>query len=176
MTNFAVWTFVQLKRTILEEIVENHSKSLPCPLQEPTKCRLIKTGHPSGLLPECFIQPVFLFHYIKAGLFQELHLQENLLMQNWWKSQIFFTWPHQLYRGSVQLWKVTTVETVLLKIIFKIIYFCCTEFCTEWPKELNSDEKIEKHFPIQIISSDYLHSSPTIRDAKARIVTLQVCE
>nr|CAG4647206.1 EOG090X09BG [Megafenestra aurita]SVE92503.1 EOG090X09BG [Megafenestra aurita] len=48
------------------------------------------------------------------------------------------------------------------------------KFCTEWPKELNSDEKIEKHFPIQIISSDYLHSSPTIRDAKARIVTLQV--
>nr|CAG4649490.1 EOG090X09BG [Scapholeberis mucronata]SVE93732.1 EOG090X09BG [Scapholeberis mucronata] len=48
------------------------------------------------------------------------------------------------------------------------------KFCTEWPKELDSDEKIEKHFPIQITTSDYLHSSPTIRDARARIVTLEV--
>nr|SVE78974.1 EOG090X09BG [Daphnia lumholtzi] len=48
------------------------------------------------------------------------------------------------------------------------------KFCTEWPKELDTDEKIDHHFPIQITTSDYLHSSPTIRDAKARIVTLQV--
>nr|SVE79603.1 EOG090X09BG [Daphnia magna] len=48
------------------------------------------------------------------------------------------------------------------------------KFCTEWPKELNTDEKIDHHFPIQITTSDYLHSSPTIRDARARIVTLQV--
>nr|SVE91877.1 EOG090X09BG [Daphnia sinensis] len=48
------------------------------------------------------------------------------------------------------------------------------KFCTEWPKELDTDEKIDHHFPIQITTSDYLHSSPTIRDARARIVTLQV--
>ncbi|EFX66309.1 hypothetical protein DAPPUDRAFT_302746 [Daphnia pulex] len=48
------------------------------------------------------------------------------------------------------------------------------KFCTEWPKELNTNEKIENHFPITITTSDYLHSSPSLRDARARIVTLQL--
>lgn len=48
------------------------------------------------------------------------------------------------------------------------------KFCTPWPKALDSDEKCEKHFPIEVISSDYCHSSPTIRDPLARIVTLKI--
>lgn len=47
------------------------------------------------------------------------------------------------------------------------------KFCTPWPKNLNTQEKIEKLFPIEIISSDYCHSSPTIRDPLARIVTIK---
>nr|CAG4637908.1 EOG090X09BG [Chydorus sphaericus] len=48
------------------------------------------------------------------------------------------------------------------------------KFCTEWPKNLDTEEKIDKLFPVQIITSDYCHSSPTIRDVRARIVTLQI--
>jgi len=48
------------------------------------------------------------------------------------------------------------------------------QFCTEWPNNLETEEKIDNHFPIQITTSDYCHSSPSIRDARTRIVTLQV--
>nr|CAG4641847.1 EOG090X09BG [Eurycercus lamellatus] len=48
------------------------------------------------------------------------------------------------------------------------------KFCTEWPKNLDSEEKIQTHFPICISTSDYCHSSPTIRDVRSRIVTIEV--
>ncbi|XP_046446923.1 28S ribosomal protein S35, mitochondrial-like, partial [Daphnia pulex] len=48
------------------------------------------------------------------------------------------------------------------------------KICTEWPKELDTNEKIENHLPITITTSDYLHSSPSLRDARSIIVTLQV--
>ncbi|XP_054720995.1 28S ribosomal protein S35, mitochondrial-like isoform X2 [Uloborus diversus] len=48
------------------------------------------------------------------------------------------------------------------------------KFCTEWPKGLETEEDYDKHFPVEIITSDYCHSSPTIRDERSRIVTLKV--
>lgn len=48
------------------------------------------------------------------------------------------------------------------------------QFCTEWPKLLNSEEAIEKHYPLEVITSDYCHASPSIRNPLARIVTLRV--
>ncbi|XP_026762123.1 28S ribosomal protein S35, mitochondrial [Galleria mellonella] len=48
------------------------------------------------------------------------------------------------------------------------------QFCTEWPKLLNSEEAIENHYPVEIITSDYCHASPSIRNPLARIVTLRV--
>lgn len=48
------------------------------------------------------------------------------------------------------------------------------KFCTKWPKELKTEEACERHFPTQIITSDYCYSSPTIRDPLARIVSLKV--
>lgn len=48
------------------------------------------------------------------------------------------------------------------------------QFCTEWPKALNSEEAIEKHYPLEVITSDYCHASPTIRNPLARIVNLRV--
>lgn len=47
-------------------------------------------------------------------------------------------------------------------------------FCTPWPAGLETDEKCEEHFPVEVIDSDYCHSSPSIRDARSRIVTLRV--
>lgn len=48
------------------------------------------------------------------------------------------------------------------------------KFCTKWPELLNSDEAIEKHYPLEIITSDYCHASPSIRNPLARIVTLRI--
>uniref|UniRef100_A0A8C6ADM5 28S ribosomal protein S35, mitochondrial-like n=1 Tax=Marmota marmota marmota TaxID=9994 RepID=A0A8C6ADM5_MARMA len=39
---------------------------------------------------------------------------------------------------------------------------------------LDSDEKCEKHFPIEIDTADYVSSGPSIRNPKARVVTLRV--
>lgn len=48
------------------------------------------------------------------------------------------------------------------------------KYCTEWPKLLNSEEAIEKHYPLEIITSDYCHASPTIRNPLSRIVILRI--
>ncbi|KAL0103557.1 hypothetical protein PUN28_017668 [Cardiocondyla obscurior] len=48
------------------------------------------------------------------------------------------------------------------------------QFCTEWPVGLETEEKCVKHFPIEIITSDYCYSSPSIRDPLSRIVSLRV--
>ncbi|XP_015445529.1 28S ribosomal protein S35, mitochondrial isoform X3 [Pteropus alecto] len=50
------------------------------------------------------------------------------------------------------------------------------DFCTEWPAALDSDEKCEKHFPIEIDTADYVSSGPSIRNPKARVVTLRKTE
>ena len=49
-----------------------------------------------------------------------------------------------------------------------------SKFCTEWPKGLETEEDIEKHFPITVTSSDYLNSSSSIRDRRARIVQVKL--
>ncbi|CAH2209058.1 jg24222, partial [Pararge aegeria aegeria] len=48
------------------------------------------------------------------------------------------------------------------------------KFCTEWPKLLNSEEAIEKHYPLEVITSDYCHASPTIRNPLSRVVILRI--
>ncbi|XP_068240748.1 small ribosomal subunit protein mS35 [Palaemon carinicauda] len=48
------------------------------------------------------------------------------------------------------------------------------KFCTAWPANLETPEKQEKHFPVTVQRSSYLHSSPNIRDSKARIVTYKL--
>lgn len=63
----------------------------------------------------------------------------------------------------------------MTKWINKCDSFLVPEFCTPWPAGLETVTKQEKHFPVTTSKSSYLHSSPTIRDDKARIVTLKVC-
>lgn len=48
------------------------------------------------------------------------------------------------------------------------------KFCSQWPKGLETEEKMQAHFPINIITSDYCHGLPTIRNPLARIVTMKV--
>lgn len=51
-----------------------------------------------------------------------------------------------------------------------------SDFCTEWPSALDSDEKCLQHFPIEIGTSDYVSAGPSLRNPKARVVTLKVSE
>ncbi|KAJ6622855.1 28S ribosomal protein S35, mitochondrial [Pseudolycoriella hygida] len=48
------------------------------------------------------------------------------------------------------------------------------KFCTPWPSGLENDEKIAQHFPIDIITSDYCHALPTIRNPLSRIVSMKM--
>lgn len=48
------------------------------------------------------------------------------------------------------------------------------QFCTKWPEALDTDEKCKNYFPLEVSSSDYCHSSPTIRDPLSRIITLKI--
>lgn len=48
------------------------------------------------------------------------------------------------------------------------------QFCTPWPKGLETPEKMKQHFPVDYISSDYCHALPTIRNPLSRIVTIQL--
>ncbi|XP_074605069.1 mitochondrial ribosomal protein S35 [Brevipalpus obovatus] len=47
------------------------------------------------------------------------------------------------------------------------------KFCSPWPEGLDTDEKIDAHFPLKITTSDYCHASPTIRDPRARVVEIK---
>ena len=46
--------------------------------------------------------------------------------------------------------------------------------CTQWPAGLPDDDAIRHHFPVQVESSDYLFSGPSIRDERARVVSFKV--
>ncbi|XP_021237739.1 28S ribosomal protein S35, mitochondrial [Numida meleagris] len=48
------------------------------------------------------------------------------------------------------------------------------DFCTEWPSALDSDEQCEQHFPVEIETVDYVSAGVSIRNPKARTVTLRV--
>lgn len=50
----------------------------------------------------------------------------------------------------------------------------CSEFCTEWPSALDSDDKCMKYVPIQIQSKEFVSAGPSLRNPDARIVTLKV--
>ncbi|KAK7497251.1 hypothetical protein BaRGS_00011545 [Batillaria attramentaria] len=48
------------------------------------------------------------------------------------------------------------------------------EFCTEWPAGLETDQACQKHFPVEVETSDYCFSGPSIRDPRARTITVKV--
>ncbi|CAH8603964.1 unnamed protein product [Heterobilharzia americana] len=48
------------------------------------------------------------------------------------------------------------------------------KYCTVWPSGLDSDEKIEKYYPLEVVSHSYVFTSTNIRDPRSRMVTLQI--
>ena len=55
----------------------------------------------------------------------------------------------------------------------KVIFYLNLEFCTDWPEKLDSETQKDL-FPIEITTSTYIYDGPSIRDDRARKVTLQV--
>jgi len=47
------------------------------------------------------------------------------------------------------------------------------KFCTPWPQGLETEADTSEHFPLTVITSDYLNSSSSIRDRRARVVTFR---
>lgn len=48
------------------------------------------------------------------------------------------------------------------------------KFCTKWPEALKTDEDCRKHFPLSILTKDFVFSGPSIRWPEARIVELSL--
>lgn len=48
------------------------------------------------------------------------------------------------------------------------------KFCTPWPAGLETNEQMEEHLPVQVITSDYCHGLPTVRNPLSRIVTIKL--
>ncbi|KAH8398733.1 hypothetical protein KR222_001746, partial [Zaprionus bogoriensis] len=48
------------------------------------------------------------------------------------------------------------------------------KFCTPWPKGLETEAKYKRHFPIEVLTTDYCHSLPTVRHPEARRVTVSL--
>ena len=55
---------------------------------------------------------------------------------------------------------------------------CCfyvfVEFCSKWPEGLETDDSCEKHFPVEVITRDYVRDGASIRDQRSRVVTIKV--
>lgn len=47
-------------------------------------------------------------------------------------------------------------------------------FCTPWPKGLETEAKWQRHFPVEVTTTDFCHSLPTIRNPEARRVTISL--
>lgn len=81
--------------------------------------------------------------------------------------------PHPKKYGNAELMKIPNFLHLTPPAI-KAHCNAIKKFCTEWPKDLETDEACQKYFPIDIITSDYCYSSPSIREPLARIASLKV--
>ncbi|VDL94585.1 unnamed protein product [Schistocephalus solidus] len=49
-----------------------------------------------------------------------------------------------------------------------------SEFTTKWPEGLKTDSAVTKHYPLEVVYRTFLNSAPSIRDRRARFVTLRI--
>lgn len=119
--------------------------------------------------------------------YEEMSFDENW-QAHWPVAQIFH--PHivpfplrQGYKDPKGIHPSKYANTELMKIpnflhltppVVKKHCEALKKFCTEWPKELNTDKECATYFPVELITSDYCYSSPTIREPLARIVSLRI--
>uniref|UniRef100_A0A5K3FRE3 MRP-S28 domain-containing protein n=1 Tax=Mesocestoides corti TaxID=53468 RepID=A0A5K3FRE3_MESCO len=48
------------------------------------------------------------------------------------------------------------------------------KFTTKWPSGLKSDEDVDKHYPVEVVTRAFVNSAPSIRDRRARRVSIRV--
>ncbi|BHF81879.1 28S ribosomal protein S35, mitochondrial [Sparganum proliferum] len=48
------------------------------------------------------------------------------------------------------------------------------KFTTKWPEGLKTENDVVKHYPLEVVYRTFLNSAPSIRDRRARFVTLRV--
>ncbi|TPP63702.1 28S ribosomal protein S35 [Fasciola gigantica] len=75
--------------------------------------------------------------------------------------------------GNAELMKIPNFLH-LTKAHIKMHCEALKKFCTVWPRGLNSPQEIEKHYPLEVVRRSYLFSAPSLRDPRARIVTIKV--
>ena len=49
-----------------------------------------------------------------------------------------------------------------------------SDFCTEWPEGLDTDEQCHQHFPLESVTSDYVFAGPSLTDDRARLASIKV--
>jgi small subunit ribosomal protein S35 len=155
---------------------------------------LIRTGPPRGQLPVLSNGLLYLFLFAKEGskcvfaIFLKSSHIVFVLFQNSEQSGI----PPSKY-ANLELMKIPNFlhlspphikkHCAALKSRMPDIYvfFVClltviviVEFCTEWPKGLETDEKCYEHFPLEVITSDYVVDNLSVRDSRARLVQFKV--
>jgi len=59
-------------------------------------------------------------------------------------------------------------------LLFIIIISFHVDLCTDWPEGLVTDDDCNKHFPVEVTTRDYVVDSASIRDPRARPVTVKV--
>ncbi|XP_045197303.2 28S ribosomal protein S35, mitochondrial-like [Mercenaria mercenaria] len=47
------------------------------------------------------------------------------------------------------------------------------KFCTPWPEELKTEKDMDFHFPVEVITEDFCFAGPSVRDPRARVVTMK---
>ncbi|KAL5107117.1 28S ribosomal protein S35 mitochondrial [Taenia crassiceps] len=48
------------------------------------------------------------------------------------------------------------------------------KFTTKWPSGLCTDEDVDRHYPVEVVTHSFTNSAPSIRDKRARRVTIRV--
>ncbi|XP_078529878.1 small ribosomal subunit protein mS35 [Lissotriton helveticus] len=75
--------------------------------------------------------------------------------------------------GNLELMKIPNFLH-LTPVAIKKHCAALKDFCTEWPAALDTDAKCEQHFPIETETVDYISAGTSLRNPKARVVTLRV--
>ncbi|KAL5970713.1 28S ribosomal protein S35 mitochondrial, partial [Taenia solium] len=48
------------------------------------------------------------------------------------------------------------------------------KFTTKWPSGLHTDEDVDRHYPVEVVTRSFTNSAPSIRDMRARRVTIRL--
>jgi small subunit ribosomal protein S35 len=86
----------------------------------------------------------------------------------------FHLTPNHIKKHCAALKREQHVEIRIDVTMLLLLNLSTIEYCTPWPEQLNTDEACDYYLPIQVTTHDYLNSTPSIRDSRARVVKFHV--